>query len=163
MSFKKMTNSKVFLVFTSLLTISFLQSAQTLNGLPTFPPEVLNELVKGKSLINGTLTEEQITQVENSPLKFMTACHSKIMDGLNPTAVCDSAYKYLSDKCARLDFVLDYCLTIGKGTLTGYLIDRLDQLLNLHSKPSLSKIYHNWWLSRDNPNCNVVSGIITCP
>jgi hypothetical protein len=46
----------------------------------------------------------------------MTPCHSKIMDGLNPTAGCDSAYKYLLDKCERLDFVLDYCLTIGKGT-----------------------------------------------
>jgi hypothetical protein len=55
-----MKNSKVLLVFTSLLTIRFLQirflqSTQTLNDLPTFPPEVLNELVKGKSLINGAL------------------------------------------------------------------------------------------------------------
>ncbi|TLX88217.1 MAG: hypothetical protein E6L01_00765 [Thaumarchaeota archaeon] len=48
-----------------------------------------------------------------------------------------------------------------KAPLTGDLIDRLDQLLNLHSKPSLSKIYHKWWLSRDNPNCNVVSELIT--
>ncbi|TLX88216.1 MAG: hypothetical protein E6L01_00760 [Thaumarchaeota archaeon] len=67
-----MKNSKVLLVFTSLVTISFLQSTQILNGLPSFPPEVLNELVKGKSLINGTLNQEQITLVENSPLKFMT-------------------------------------------------------------------------------------------
>jgi len=116
MRFKKMKNSKVLLVFTSLVTISFLQSTQILNGLPSFPPKIINELVKGKSLINGTLNQEQITLVENSPLKFMTPCHSKIMDGLNPTAACDPAYKYLSDKCERLDFVLDYCLTIGKGT-----------------------------------------------
>lgn len=111
-----MKNSKVLLVFTSLHTNQILTKYANSKDLPTFPPEVLNELVKGKSLINGTLNQEQITLVENSPLKFMTPCHSKIMDGLNPTAGCDSAYKYLLDKCERLDFVLDYCLTIGKGT-----------------------------------------------
>lgn len=124
-SFKKMKNIKIFVIFTSLLTISYLQSARTLNGLPTFPPEVINELVKWKSLINGSLTEEQIRQIDHSPIKFMTACHTKIIDGQNPAAACDAAFTYLSDKCERLEFVLDCCLPIGKDTLTGYLLINL--------------------------------------
>jgi len=128
-----------------------------------FPPEILNQLLKVKSLINGTLTQEQITEVEKNPTVFMTTCHSRIIGGLNPGKIYDAAFKYLSDKCERLDNVLTYCLSLGKGTVLGYLIDILDQIQNLHDKPSLSEVFKTWKLTRDNPNCSIGPGMLLCP
>jgi hypothetical protein len=88
-------------------------------------------LLKNKSLINGTLTQEQITEVEKNPTVFMTTCHSRVIGGLDPGKICDAAFKYLSDNCERLHNVLPYCLTLTKGTVVGYLIDRIDQMQNL--------------------------------
>lgn len=58
---------------------------------------------------------------------------------------------------------LPYCLTLDKGTVVGYLIDRLDQMQNLEDKRLLSEIYNTWKLTRDNPNCSVEAGLLLCP
>ena len=117
-------------------------------------------MLTNKSLINGTLTQEQITEVEKNPTMFMTTRHSRVIGGLDPGKICDAAFKYLSDKCERLDNVLPYCLTLAKGTVVGYLIDRLDQMQNLQDKPSLSETYNTWKSTRDNPSCSVKAGLL---
>jgi hypothetical protein len=104
-----------------------MSSSKTEDALPTFPQEILIQLINSKSLINGTLTQEQITEIEKNLTSFMITCHSRIIEGSDPGKICDAAFKYLSDKCERLDNVLPYCLTLAKGTVVGYLIDRLDQ------------------------------------
>jgi len=58
---------------------------------------------------------------------------------------------------------MPYCLSLDKGTVLGYLIDRLDQMQNLHDKRSLSEVYKTWTLSRDNPNCSIEAGLLLCP
>jgi hypothetical protein len=130
---------------------------------PVFPSEVISDLTKSKSLINGTLTQEQIAEVEKSPNGFILTCHSRVIEGSDPGKVCDSAFNYLYDKCQRLDNVPDYCLSLSKGGITGYMIDRLDQLLNLGDKPELSEIYKTWKITRDNPECELNSGLLICP
>ena len=120
-------------------------------------------MLTNKSLINGTLTQEQITEVEKNPTMFMTTCHSRITGGLDPGEICDADFKYLSDKCERLDNVPPYCLTLAKGTVFGYLIDRLDQMQNLQDKPSLSETYNTLKSTRDNPSCSVEAGLLLCP
>ena len=149
----------VFIAIFSVNVIGF----KIVNALPTFPQEILTQLLKDKSLINGTLTQEQITEIEKNPTAPLTTCHSRIIGDLDPGKVCDATFKYLSDKCERLDNVLPYCSSLGKGTVLGYLIDRLDQIQNLHDKPSLSEVYNTWKLSRDNPNCIIGQGIMNCP
>jgi len=153
---------KLFIVFVAIFSVNVIGS-KIVDALPTFPPEILNQLLKSKSLINGTLTQEQTTEIEKNPPVFMTACHSRIIEGLDPGKICDAAFKYLSDKCERLDNVLPYCSSLGKGTILGYLIDRLDQMQNLHAKHSLSGVYNTWEFSRDNPKCIVGQGIMNCP
>ena len=150
------------IVFVAIFSL-YVIGSKIVDALPTFPPEILNELLKSKSLINGTLTQEQTTEIEKNPTVFMTACHSRIIEGLDAGKVCDAAFKYLSDKCERLDNVLPYCSSLGKGTVLGYLIDRLDQIQNLHAKPSLSGAYNIWENSRDNPSCIVEQGMMNCP
>lgn len=152
----------LLIVFIGLLSVNVILRPDMVNALPTFPSQILNQLLKDKSLINGTLTQEQITEVEKNPTTFMITCHSRIIDGLDPGKICDASFKYLSEKCERLDNVLPYCLTLGKGTILGYLIDRLDQMQNLHDKPSLSEVYKTWKLTRDNPNCTMEPGLLVC-
>ena len=154
---------KLLIVFAIIFSANIVLSSIIVEALPTFPPEILNQLLKNKSLINGTLTQEQITEVEKNPTVFMTTCHSRIIGGLDPGKICDAAFKYLSDKCERLDNVLPYCLSLGKGTILGYLIDRLDQMQNLHVKASLSEVYKTWKFTRDNPNCTIEAGLLLCP
>jgi uncharacterized membrane protein YqgA involved in biofilm formation len=153
---------KLSIVFAVIFSANIVGS-KIVEALPSFPPEILNQLLKNKSLINGILTQEQITEVEKNPAVIMTTCHSRVIGGLDPGKICDAAFKYLSDKCERLDNVLPYCLTLAKGTVVGYLIDRLDQMQNLQDKPSLSEIYNTWKLTRDNPNCSVEAGLLICP
>ena len=71
---------KLFLVFLAIFSVNFIGS-KIVDALPTFPQEILNQLLKSKSLINGTLTlREQTTEIEKNPTVFMTACHSRIIE-----------------------------------------------------------------------------------
>ena len=63
---------------------------------------------------------------------------------------------------SELDNVPDYC-SLGKGGTIGYMIDRLDQLLNLGDKPELKEIYQAWRATRHSPECVLNNGLLVCP
>lgn len=62
---------KLLIVFAVIFSANNVGS-KIVEASPTFPPEILNQLLKNKSLINVTLTQEQITEVEKNPTVFMT-------------------------------------------------------------------------------------------
>jgi hypothetical protein len=74
---------KLLIVFIGIFSVNVI-GFNIVDALPTFPPEILNQLFKDKSLINGTLTQEQITEIEKSPTVFMKSCHSRIIGGIVP-------------------------------------------------------------------------------
>ncbi len=127
-------------------------------------PELMDELIRNKEMISGTLTQEQIVEVEKNPSVFMADCHSRIIDGnMDPGKVCDSTFKYLYDKCERLDNLRDYCLSYGKGRIIPYMIDRLDQLLSLHSQQKFSDGYRKWIIFRDKSGCSIsLESLMAC-
>lgn len=143
------------IIFTIVTSIIFAMIPSIVSGVSVISPELTDELIRNKHMINGTLTQEQVNEVEKNPSVFMATCYSRIIDGnMDPGKICDSAFKYLYDKCERLDNLRDYCLSYDKGGITPYMIDRLDQLLNLHSQQKFLNAYKNWEIFRDKPECN---------
>lgn len=54
---------KLLIEFAVIFFANIVLSSTIVEALPTFPTEILNQFLNNKSVINGTLTQEQITEV----------------------------------------------------------------------------------------------------
>ena len=60
--------------------------------------------------VNGSLSQEQINQIEEEPITIMRNCELRF--DFDQAGLCFAFYQYLEGKCFRLDFLPSYCGTV---------------------------------------------------